>query len=110
MIDERRAAARIPALAPIEVTDTITGDSLGSVGNLSRNGVMLICIHPLRDDAIYQLKLSMPDRGETMEIGVHTMWTQHAATGAYQWSGHRIISISGEAAKLLDHWIRLDAS
>lgn len=110
MTDDRRVATRTPALAPIAVTDTITGDDVGSVGNLSRTGVMLICVHPLRDGALYQLKLCMSDRGETVEIGVQTMWIQPAATGAYQWSGHRIISISAEASKLLARWIRLDAS
>ena len=110
MNDDRRSAPRIPAVVAIEVTDTITGDRIGRVGNLSRNGVMLICRRALRDDALYQLRLAVPGRAEALEIGVHTMWTQAAATGDHQWSGHRIISIDAAGANLLERWIQRDAA
>ena len=45
MNDERRSAPRKPTTAPIEVVDTISGENIGRVGNLSRNGMMLrMCI------------------------------------------------------------------
>ena len=108
MNDERRSAPRKPTTAPIEVVDSISGENIGRVGNLSRNGMMLICHRPLRDDALYQLKFRLPNpRGAQIEIetGVHTMWTDQAATNGYQWSGLRIISISGAAAACLDRWL-----
>ncbi len=108
MNDERRSAPRKPTNVPIEVTDSISGEIIGRVGNLSRNGMMLICHRPLRDDALYQLRFHLPDaHGPDTEIeaGVHTMWTDQAATNGYQWSGLRIISISGTAAILLDRWL-----
>lgn len=108
MNDERRSAPRKPASIPIEVTDSISGKGIGRIGNLSRTGMMLICHHPLRDDALYQLRFQLPNtHGPTDEIeaGVHTMWTDQAATNGYQWSGLRIISISGAAAALLDRWL-----
>lgn len=110
MNDDRRSTRRVPAVASIEVTDSITDERIGRVGNLSRAGVMLICQRPFRDDAIYQLQLRASERGETIEIGVHTMWTQAAATDNRQWSGHRIISIAPDAVQILDRWIRLDRS
>ena len=110
MNDDRRSAPRIPTVVPIEVTDSITGDRLGRVGNLSRSGLMLFCRIALTDDALYQLTLAVPGHAETLEIGVHTMWTQAAATGGYQWSGHRIISIDDAGAKLLERWIQRDAA
>lgn len=108
MNDERRSAPRKPASIPIEVMDSISGESIGRVGNLSRTGMMLICHRPLRDDALYQLRFQLPDAngpGEEIEAGVHTMWTDQAATNGYQWSGLRIISISGAAAASLDRWL-----
>lgn len=108
MNDERRSAPRKPTAVPIEVTDSISGENIGRVGNLSRTGLMLICHRPLRDDALYQLRFRLPNpRGahEEIEAGVHTMWTDQAATNGYQWSGLRIISISGAAAACLDRWL-----
>lgn len=115
MNDERRSAPRIPSTVPIEVTDSISGENIGRVGNLSRNGLMLICHLPLNDNALYQLRFRLPDmdlRGSQAEIetGVHTMWTEQAATNGYQWSGLRIISISGSAAKSLDRWLEQSAA
>lgn len=108
MNDERRSAPRKPTAAPIEVVDSISGENIGRVGNLSRNGMMLICHRPLRDDALYQLRFRLPNKqGSAAEIetGVHIMWTEQAAINGYQWSGLRIISISGTAAASLDKWL-----
>jgi hypothetical protein len=113
MNDERRSAPRKPSPAQIEVVDSISGEAIGRVGNLSRTGMMLICHRPLRDDALYQLRFRLPDqRGVQAEIetGVHTMWTELAATNGYQWSGLRIISISGSAASALDTWLERSAA
>jgi hypothetical protein len=113
MNDERRSAPRKPISAPIEVVDSMSGENIGRVGNLSRTGMMLICHRPLRDDALYQLKFRLPDRRGAptdIETGVHTMWTELAATNGYQWSGLRIISISGSAAASLDHWLEQSAA
>lgn len=108
MSQERRSAPRKPSDNPIEVTDCVSGDTIGRVGNLSRTGLMLICHRPLRDDALYQLRFHLAgDDGADAEVeaGVHTMWTEAASTHGYQWSGLRIISISGAAAASLDHWL-----
>lgn len=108
MNDERRSAPRKPTTVSIEVTDSISGENIGRIGNLSRTGLMLICHRPLRDDALYQLRFRLPDRHgihDEIEAGVHTMWTDQAATNGYQWSGLRIISISGAAAASLDRWL-----
>ena len=113
MNDERRSAPRKPISAPIEVVDSMSGENIGRVGNLSRTGMMLICHRPLRDDALYQLKFRLPGRRGAptdIETGVHTMWTELAATNGYQWSGLRIISISGSAAASLDHWLEQSAA
>ena len=110
MNDERRSAPRKPTSVPIEVTDSISGENIGRIGNLSRTGLMLICHRPLNDNALYQLRFRLPNpRGinDEIETGVHTMWTDQAATNGYQWSGLRIISISGAAAASLDHWLEL---
>lgn len=113
MNDERRSSPRKPTSAPIEVVDSISGENIGRVGNLSRNGIMLICHRPLRDNSLYQLRFRLPDKrgvGAEIETGVHTMWIEQAAINGYQWSGLRIISISSTAATTLDHWLSAAAA
>lgn len=110
MSDERRTAPRIPTQAPITVTDSITGAAIGRIGNLSRNGMMLICHQPLRDGALYQLHFKLDGTGPEIETGVHTMWTEQASIGGQQWSGLRIISISAPDADSLDQWLELAAA
>ncbi len=105
MNDERRSAPRKPVQAPIVVTDAITGENVGRIGNLSRNGMMLICNQPLHDGALYQLRFRLDGSGPEIEAGVHTMWTEQASTGGYQWSGLRIISISKPDARALEEWL-----
>lgn len=108
MNDERRSAPRKPSTAPIEVIDSISGENIGHVGNVSRTGLMLVCHRPLNDNALYQLRFRLPvPRGAQSEIetGVCTMWTEQPTTESYQWSGVRIISISAPAAKSLDRWL-----
>lgn len=108
MSDERRSTLRKAVTGPLDVVDSISGEIIGRIGNLSRTGMMLICHHPLRDGALYQLRFRLPNQQgipTDVETGVHTMWTEQAATSGYQWSGVRIISISGAAAASLDHWL-----
>lgn len=108
MNDERRSASRKQSTVPIEVVDSISGENLGRVANLSRNGMMLICHNPLNDNALYQIRFRLPDlpgAHPEIETGVHTMWTEQASINGQQWSGLRIISISATAAASLDRWL-----
>lgn len=108
MSNERRNALRKATQTPIEVIDSVTGRAIGRIGNLSRNGMMLICHKPLCDDALYQLRFRLTGASADIEAGVHTMWIEQATTSGYQWSGLRIISISAPDADLLDRWLDED--
>lgn len=102
---ERRAAPRRFVHDPVDVTDCLNGTTIGRIGNLSRNGLMLICRQPLRDGALYQLRFRLHETGQDIEAGVQAMWIDDASTNGYQWSGLRIISISAQAAASLDNWL-----
>lgn len=108
MNDNRRSAERFPARNLIEVTDSITGNVIGQIGNLSRTGMLLRCQSPLNDDAVYQVRFSLrdgPGAHADIEVGIHTMWTGRAIGDGRQWSGAHIISISDRAAQALDVWL-----
>ena len=69
MVEHRRAPRR-RAEGIIQVTNAITGDSAGRIGNLSIDGMMLVTERPGRDDALYQYSFQLPDeRGRRAGFG-----------------------------------------
>lgn len=105
----QRRAERKKIREMILVEDAISGFSLGRIGNISSSGLMLICPHRLHDDALYQLRFTLPDQDDgedaTLEVGVHEQWSEQAAIPGQFWSGLRIIDIEPEAERRLVHWL-----
>jgi hypothetical protein len=88
----------------VRVIDKVSGQSVGTVANLSLEGLMLINNEPLHADRIYQLCLTIAENviadsdGHThdVELGVDCLWSspaQSSSASAY-WSGCQIIDIS----------------
>ncbi len=105
---EQRRATRKRALDPIEVTDALTGENLGHVGNLSRDGMMLIGRRQLNDDALYQVRFQLRDRSgkpHVLEAGVHEQWSEPAAISGQYWAGLRMIALSDADAAVLAEWL-----
>ena len=104
--DGRRKPRRsVPGMA--EVTDTMTGDVVGHVGNLSQGGMLLIANRRLTPDGLFQLRFALPDEScalVTVELGAHVLWQDaHAAPGQH-WVGLRFIGVSAQSAQQLANW------
>ncbi len=90
----------------VRVIDRVTGQSVGTLANLSIDGLMLVNSDPLNADCLYQLKVSVngsvigDDANKTYElhVGVDCLWNSPAAsvTAAAYWSGCQIIDVSDE--------------
>lgn len=109
---EQRRALRKRANFTAVVTDTISGQSMGFLGNLSTSGMLLICAQPPRNDAIYQLQVPLHGLGPQprhVEIGVQTQWHEPAASPGQIWAGFRIIAITTTDAAVIDQWLALPA-
>ncbi|GAB3024915.1 PilZ domain-containing protein [Oleiagrimonas citrea] len=105
---EQRRAPRRRVGTAITVDNAISDERLGHIGNISSSGLMLISNKPLRADAIYQLRLTLPSRGQgehTLEFGVHEQWSEAANVPGQYWTGFRIIAISESDALKLRKWI-----
>lgn len=106
-IDQRRAQRKRANFTAI-VTDVISGQPIGHLGNLSANGMLLISAHPPRSEAIYQVRLSLPGLGslpQSIEVGIQEQWHEAAASPGQIWSGYRIVAIDESDAALLDAWL-----
>jgi hypothetical protein len=105
---EQRRARRKRISEPVEVTDMLSGMSLGRIGNLSRDGLMLIGRRKLGDGALYQVRFQLPDPQDgpcVIEAGLHEMWSEPAAVPGQYWAGLRIVSLSDADAEALNAWL-----
>jgi hypothetical protein len=95
------------------VIDMATGQSVGSIANLSLEGLMLVNSQPLDTDCIYQLSVTIDDdivyAGKSCDItiGVDCLWSSPAVSKdvSTYWSGCQIIDISDEDLALLKQLI-----
>ena len=106
MREHRRSKRRHPD-QPVQVVNTMTGESIGQIGNLSHDGMMLIASREIRADALYQFSFPLhPERGGPVEIevGMHEQWSEPASVPGQYWAGFRIISIGADDQELLTEW------
>lgn len=92
----------------ILVTDAMTGRTLGRIGNLSVDGMMLITAQPIAEGCLYQLQFLLPDAERLqrrLEIGIQCLWSEAARTEHTHWAGCRIIDIAPAEQLILDGWV-----
>jgi hypothetical protein len=111
MSTEHRRNKRKRADVIVQVTNALTGEVMGRVGNLSTDGMMLVANRALREDALYQFVFHLPDeRGHAhpLEVGVHEQWSEPANVPGQFWAGFRFIDIGDDDFVLLSRWIGQD--
>jgi hypothetical protein len=107
VIDKRRLPRKRPDV-PLQVTDVMTGDVVGHLGNLSLEGMMLIAHVPIADDALYQFVFHLPDsHGQLrpIEVGVHELWSDPANVNGHAWIGFRFVDIGAEDERVVRTWL-----
>lgn len=103
-----RRAVRKRTREAILVTNAMTGTTLGRIGNLSVNGMMLITSAPIGEGSLYQVQLLLRDeQGQQLrlEIGIQCLWSETARTERTFWAGCRIIDIAPSEQQVLDAWV-----
>ena len=107
MIEKRRLPRKRPDV-PLQVTDAMTGEVVGRLGNLSTNGMMLVAHGAIVEDGLYQFLFHLPDshgRLHPIEVGVHESWTEAASVRDQTWAGFRFIDISADDERMLREWL-----
>lgn len=109
-INQRRAE-RKRATTHALVTDVISGQPMGHLGNLSRTGMLLITAQAPRSEALYQVSFSLPGHGRMLadshpvEIGIQEQWHESAASSGQFWAGYRIVAINDVDTARLEAWL-----
>ncbi|TAM63856.1 MAG: PilZ domain-containing protein [Rhodanobacter sp.] len=106
---EQRRARRKPVNFAAAVTDAVTEQPFGQLGNLSATGLLLISPVAPNSEAVYQLRLSLPGNDGTplqyIEVGVQEQWHENAPSAGQVWAGYRIIAIGEDDAARLQAWL-----
>jgi hypothetical protein len=103
-----RRSVRKRASDAIMVINAMTGETLGRIGNLSVDGMMLITPQPLPEGRLYQLQFVLADaerRPRRLEVGIQCMWSDAARTDRTYWTGCRIIDIAPVERDILADWV-----
>jgi hypothetical protein len=106
--DEYRRSRRRRVDERVDVVDSMTGQSIGQLGNLSESGLLLLAHAPLDEDCLYQLHFTLPDlfgRAVPFELGVHLLWRNEAHAPGQAWTGFRFLSIEDGHLDRLREWI-----
>jgi hypothetical protein len=108
--DNQRRAVRKRVDFKAIVTDVISGQPMGQLGNLSSSGMLLIGPQAPRSEALYQVSLALPEAPGAaptapIELGIQEQWHEQAASPGQVWSGFRIIAVSDPDAARLNSWL-----
>jgi len=104
---DSRAHPRIETDSQIRVTDTNSGEVIGTLGNISLGGFMLISEKSLPLNRLYQFNISFPQPDgatKSIEIGADSLWSQQLPDKTTFWFGFQIIDVSEEDAKLIENF------
>ena len=106
---ESRRMFRRDVAGKIDVIDTMTGNTMGQLGNLSVGGMLLIASVPLVEDALYQCRFELPDSGEeSLDVGAHVLWIDEASAPGQSWAGVRFLGVDPDTTRRLRAWCQAD--
>ena len=112
--NDMRKHPRFDVQHPLRVLDTLSGEDMGMLVNVSKEGMMLLGDKAVVNDGVYQVTIPLkliPEEDLSLSIGIECLWSNSADIEGKSWSGFRIIDISASEQSLLNHMIeQLQAS
>lgn len=108
MNTEYRRAKRRKVGYNVDVVDTMTGQVVGKLSNLSETGMLLILGAPLTADALYQFRFRLSDEtgaSRQVEVGAHELWSDEATAPGQVWTGFRFIDVAPEDVAFIRGWV-----
>ena len=106
MNEYRRAKRR--KVGDIDVIDTMTGQPVGKLSNLSETGMLMILGQPIISDALFQLRFTLTSENgsnRNVDVGAHELWSDDAAAPGQVWTGFRFIDVGPEDVAYIREWV-----
>lgn len=105
---EFRRAKRRKLPQEVKVIDLMTEQVIGTIGNLSESGMLLIGNQLGNEDALYQLRFELPlgaGGSHGLEVGAHLLWIDHTMAPTTYWTGYRFVDLDPADIQRLRAWI-----
>lgn len=94
---------------PIPVIDTLSGESVGALANITVEGMLIICNRPMDANRIYQIALNLPESingHESVGVGIDCLWVKQGESQDLNWAGCEIIDADQDAIDIIEILIR----
>jgi hypothetical protein len=107
-MNEHRRSRRKAAFVNIPVTNKMTGQQIGRIGNLSADGMLLVCDQEVPDGALFQLGFELINgqgRPQAIDVGAQEMWAERANVPGQFWAGFHFIDISDGDLEAIESWL-----
>jgi len=103
-----RRSVRKRTAEVIIAINAMTGETIGRIGNLSVDGMMLISQKPMREEQLFQVQFQLHDAHWALhrfEVGIQCLWCDEARTENTFWTGCKLIDVSEAEQVVLDAWV-----
>jgi hypothetical protein len=108
MSQAKRRSVRKRAAQAIVVSNSMNGESMGRIGNLSLDGLMLIASKPVIEEHYFQFSFPLTLRNgaaHKLEIGVQCLWAEQSRSANAHFAGFKIIDIADADIPPLKIWV-----
>jgi len=105
---DMRKHPRFNLKQPLLVVDDLSGENMGTLVNISQEGMMVFGNKTVVSDGVYHV--SMPLKSEAgddivLSLGIECLWSNADDNDGKNWSGFKIIDISSEQQASLNQMI-----
>jgi hypothetical protein len=107
-MNEHRRSPRKAAFVTIPVTNMMTGEVMGRIGNLSADGMLMVCDQTVGDGALFQIGFEITNgqgNPQAIEVGAQEMWVESANVPGQVWAGFHFIDISEGDLDAIESWL-----
>ena len=107
-MNEHRRSPRKSAYVTIPVMNKMTGMVMGRIGNLSADGMLMVCDQQVVDGALFQLGFELVNghgQPQMIEVGAQEMWQERANVPGQFWAGFHFIDISNGDLEAIESWL-----
>lgn len=105
---ESRRKKRHELSKPIPVVDTLSGETLGTLANLTIEGMLVLSNKPLDANRIYQVELAFPAAvagADSVSVGIDCLWAKQGETPELNWAGCEIIDADADTVAIIGQLI-----
>ena len=107
-MNEYRRSPRKAAYVTIPVTNKMTGEVMGRIGNLSADGMLMVCDEPVAEGALFQLGFELTNvhgHPQAIDVGAQEMWAEAANVPGQYWAGFHFIDIADNDLEAVESWL-----